>query len=781
MGDFCRNIPSESIAGHENLREFYRGLNLPGGPASSTDEINLEPLLDETAIACFRQLIQSNPRLLTSLERTEAAVHALRTIDPSDPDRVTWNELRYLYGSDAATVAEMINAAIGLVRFTTESGHETNWWINIGAALGTFGALAGLGYLIARPRPPAPLPPDVIPEGPVLEVAPRRLQQEPPVSEPSPAAPPEAPVEVPHERHPEVITLPAPTVPGQALRVLLGRHGAGGNFVQVPASEEDLARPLISRSHAEILIEVDGRVFIRDLGSLNGSWIYREDPVAGLCGEDQVGDRFVRIRDGEVVRFSSIYYRVRIEGAQVRLERALLEVPAERPEGELPRAEIGRTERSLIERLREAQASGREVEVFIRESKEKYAGTIVRIIEEGEGAVVRLRVNGYSLNFPIEEILTIRGRGPDDNLTSRYSRVPNPQYPDKSINRSGIYGDRMVVLADFADPRLTDFLERHMRSIRDRLARGEISQQEAAEQAWRMVREKVPYDDPRGVYGIKDMPHHLYRLGDFIETGVCNERGMLLQVSLQYIGVESQMEKGPFMGGRHAWVRAFPTGRGGEAVELVLDPQDVMQTGRPIDVAREPYAAAPYRDDNVRFAREAMMTIFVSAQDGAEPTSSGRETHIMPVVRTGLEEVLTYPVSDRAVYDSLAGVDPGLARYYRDNLSPTAQRISTMAELVAAMDPPLVDEALRSATLSGRPVPQVPERFVFEMVARSAEGRGSFSDGDPTARERMATQFEREMGSRRGIERTEGRPEVDPAERERLERERRRAPVEVRP
>ncbi len=163
---------------------------------------------------------------------------------------------------------------------------------------------------------------------------------------------------------------------------------------------------------------------------------------------------------------------------------------------------------------------------------------------------------------------------------------------------------------------------------------------------------------------------------------------------------------------------------------------------------------------------------------------SGNGAGAPRVVRTGWEEVLTYRVNDRAIYDALIQVDRGLAQYYRDNLSPVGRTVSTMGELVDAtrsVNPALLDEALRSATLNGRPVSLVPERGVFEMVVRAAEGRGAFADGDPTARERMAARFETEVRSRSGIEGTEGRPEVDPAERERGRGRRRRAPVAGRP
>ncbi len=152
------------------------------------------------------------------------------------------------------------------------------------------------------------------------------------------------------------------------------------------------------------------------------------------------------------------------------------------------------------------------------------------------------------------------------------------------------------------------------------------------------------------------------------------------------------------------------------------------------------------------------------------------------VVRTGWEEVLTHRINDRVVADALIALhQPGLFEYYRDQLSPLSGVVTNMSELLRRIPPEVQERVLQWSTREmGRPVAQIPERVVFEMVVRSAEGRGAFTDGDATARERMAVRFEREVRDRSGIERTERGPEIDRAERER-QRGRRRAPVAGRP
>lgn len=97
----------------------------------------------------------------------------------------------------------------------------------------------------------------------------------------------------------------------------------------------------------------------------------------------------------------------------------------------------------------------------------------------------------------------------------------------------------------------------------------------------------------------------MYRLGDFIQHGVCNERGMLLQVCLQYVGIESKMEKGQVPGGLHAWVRAFPKDPNPRSTEVILDPQQQ----KPIYVQMNPAKAAEFQVDHaIPFAGQQVST-----------------------------------------------------------------------------------------------------------------------------------------------------------------------------
>ena len=271
-------------------------------------------------------------------------------------------------------------------------------------------------------------------------------------------------------------------------------------------------------------------------------------------------------------------------------------------------AESSSLERTLlIERLAEAQEAGREVEIFLRETaedpspKEKLAGRIVR--SDGNETVVQEGL--IQISIPLENIVTIRGRGQQD-LISEYIHVKNPQYPDKSVNKSGKDGKRMWVLVDFSDPRLTDFLDEYIEPIRTRFVKREISERDAAEEARQVVHNRVEYDHGRS------HRNHLFRLGDFMKKAVCNERGMILQVCFQHIGIEgTQMEKGLVEGGqRHAWVRARELRDGsGKVHDLILDPREEG----PMDVESAKVQAIMalgwYVDDDTPFAEERMGTL----------------------------------------------------------------------------------------------------------------------------------------------------------------------------
>ncbi|MBI4410858.1 MAG: hypothetical protein HY541_00035, partial [Deltaproteobacteria bacterium] len=207
-----------------------------------------------------------------------------------------------------------------------------------------------------------------------------------------------------------------------------------------------------------------------------------------------------------------------------------------------------------------------------------------------------------------KDILTVRERGEAPDLGYIDPSIKKPQYPDKSINQSGFPGEEaknMAVLVDFTDPRLTEFLDTAIGPIKKRLKAGEINKKTAAISAWEAVSKQVAYVDYRQY---ESYPARLFNLGEFTENGVCNERGMLLQVSLQYLGIESRMEKGPFRGRqRHAWVRTADSA----FEEMILDPQ---QDGV---IYPEPESDwnKIYRDDGTPFAVERVETIGVSGDE----------------------------------------------------------------------------------------------------------------------------------------------------------------------
>lgn len=377
----------------------------------------------------------------------------------------------------------------------------------------------------------------------------------------------------------------------------------------------------VSRSHAAIAMDLD-HPCICDWGSMNGTRIYRVRPEH--AGPDTIrvsNEEWVRLEVGDIIGFGGVYFEWRIQADSIILARINLfddsSLYFEQEEYSAPVP----PEQPLIDRLREAADGQERVELFVESHKEKYVGFIEVIESPDETPYIRLRTEDFVQDFSPSEILTVRYRNVDHNDLYIHSRIRNsirhPQFKDRSINISGTDGSGQVVLVDFEDPRLTHFLKIYMRPIRDALSAGHISEEDAACHAWRIVHDYVPYDKARGIWNI-DIKNQMYRLGDFIERGVCNERGMLLQVSLQYIGVESRMEKGPFLGGRHAWVRAKPTG----AVHpLILDPQmdEVYRVG--VDLAANLF----YRDDSTPFAQDKSQTITDSL---GEPYSVEAERYL---------------------------------------------------------------------------------------------------------------------------------------------------------
>lgn len=158
----------------------------------------------------------------------------------------------------------------------------------------------------------------------------------------------------------------------------------------------------------------------------------------------------------------------------------------------------------------------------------------------------------------------------------------------------------------------------------------------------------------------------------------------------------------------------------------------------------------------------------------------------VPVARTGWEEVVTIRMNDRAVYDALARVNPGLAEFYRSEISTALSPAETMGDLVqriSLIDPTAVQEVMLLANREGRPVSQMVERAVFELVARGAILRGRWIESDPTIRPRLAVAFETDLrrSSVDGVERREVDPERARREREERGRARERDIRRVRP
>lgn len=156
------------------------------------------------------------------------------------------------------------------------------------------------------------------------------------------------------------------------------------------------------------------------------------------------------------------------------------------------------------------------------------------------------------------------------------------------------------------------------------------------------------------------------------------------------------------------------------------------------------------------------------------------------VVRTGWEDVLrTNPqVNDTAIYDGLRAVDQGLADYYRMNISTSAEPVTRMSDLIvriSSLNPDALTQVLSIATREGRPVSQMLDHAVFELVAQSAEHNRAWTDGDPTRRETNVRTFETTVRDRGGLERIDPRDPRGPEETDPTRRGRRRSRSAVDP
>ncbi len=509
-------------------------------------------------------------------------------------------------------------------------------------------------------------------------------------------------------------------------RWLLGRGSSGENFIPVISDPTDPVYARISRRHAEIVRLEDGGYALQDLGSRNGTVIRRREGPS-VQEIRVVSGSLMKLQDADVIIFSEAEYEfhTRPEGPSLERRRDL---PA-RPDQLVGEVEPLRLEpeRPLVDRLRDFArgrviASRPEVELFVRDSKEKYVGRIARVSRDRTNPIVTLLSGKKKVSFSLDRILTVRGRGDSDDLSSRYNQVSEPQFKDKAINVSGRDGSGMMVMVDYADPRLTQFLEEYMNPIRHLLERGAIPERLAADMVWRVVHDYVPYDRPRGVYGVKKIPNQLYRLGDFIETGVCNERGMLVQVSNQYVGLDSRLEKGPFGGGRHAWVRSFVQDDGGRQVEVIHDPQ----TDKPLIVGIDPEARL-YQDDATPFAHDGLRTIVVDLSDMASQEAPQEESGFSRKdLKTALQEN----------FRSWEGLPPALKKAQIDHL----------ARLWNGGTP-----AMRWAYRNGAEVDI--GRLVRDFHRMVVEGRGTLAERAPTELEKRedVERLQREMKNFRGI------------------------------
>lgn len=205
----------------------------------------------------------------------------------------------------------------------------------------------------------------------------------------------------------------------------------------------------------------------------------------------------------------------------------------------------------------------REAEIFINGrngGKGKYVGQVQRVdefryrIKDDRGQVREVHANEVSAILP-------REKSGDNALNRQFIRTRNPQYVHRSINESL---DGRMFLVDFTNPKLISFLERGAGPIRDALNRGRITPQDAAVKAYEFVRDNVRYNHARAGWR-----GELHNLGEFTDGAVCNGQAQLLQIMLQYLGLESRMVKGYFASaGRHAWVHVTDPRTG----QMILDP-----------------------------------------------------------------------------------------------------------------------------------------------------------------------------------------------------------------
>lgn len=141
-------------------------------------------------------------------------------------------------------------------------------------------------------------------------------------------------------------------------------------------------------------------------------------------------------------------------------------------------------------------------------------------------------------------------------------------------------------------------------------------------------------------------------------------------------------------------------------------------------------------------------------------------------------EVLTHPVSAVDVRAALYAADPALAEYFEREISNALSPITTMSDLllrISAMDPAILDQAAAAATADGRPLAEMTERGIFELISRAARSCGQWNPADPIRLADMPNLFERALRTQADTSRRTGSLETREQE-ERRERERRIEP-----
>lgn len=201
----------------------------------------------------------------------------------------------------------------------------------------------------------------------------------------------------------------------------------------------------------------------------------------------------------------------------------------------------------------------------------------------------------------------------------------------------------------------------------------------------------------------------------------------------------------------------------------------------------EPVDPVSYAEEAVRRVAAKMAELKLPEADDFRAVldrRAGAESALQEAAPTpaggAWNEVFDYRINDRAIYDALARIDRNLAEFYRAQISPVGSPVSTMSDLIArvsVLDPRILDESLGAATTGNRPLTQVAEHAVFELIQRTAEARGVARVADPTVRPRLVAQFEADLRNNRGVEARQAERRAEGSERPEDEKERREGRV----